>query len=206
VEEQYPIGELGRSMWGWVRNNTNAQWLLKVDDDVFIDLQSVVDRLSTIVPSGSYWGSFDRSGRVDRKSVSFDSFPFSEDVYPPYARGAALAVTIDLVRSVVDNKAFNLRGPIDAVSSLQVEDVSYGLALFLSSSVLNKVSVTIVDTDEDRFSFDAICCTELSHPGQCWSPLRQGLTWVVHHLKPDQIECFYNLKPDQSLCECTGAT
>merc|ERR1711920_187417 len=104
----------------------------------------------------AYWGAFDYSGRVVRDSTNSHNTPehvWGEDVFPPYARGAALAMSMDLVRLIAEQ---------DAKASLKkiiIEDVSYGFYLWQLVLERNVASVTLLDNDEERFAMDLKCCT-----------------------------------------------
>merc|ERR1719353_124053 len=51
-------------------------------------------------------------------------------------------------------------------------------------------SVTLLDNDEEHFAMDAKCCTEKTHPNNCWMPL-STVTWIVHHVSPKTIRCMF---------------
>ncbi|CAE8596759.1 unnamed protein product [Polarella glacialis] len=51
-------------------------------------------------------------------------------------------------------------------------------------------SVTLADREEKHFALDPKCCTEKTHPNNCWSPLTD-LSWVVHHVGPRAVRCMF---------------
>ena len=75
-------------------------------------------------------------------------------------------------------------------SALKVEDVSYGFYLWQLIYDREVTSVTLYDRDEQHFAMDAKCCTEQSHPNNCWLPLTAE-TWIVHHVSPSIIRCMF---------------
>ncbi len=79
-------------------------------------------------------------------------------MFPPYARGAVLALSMDLVRAM----AFGGEG-VRVPGGMRVEDVTYGYLLFQLAVVKKEVSVTILDGDDDRFAMDPVCCTGKIH-------------------------------------------
>jgi len=135
----------------------------------------------------AYWGAFDYSGQVVREPSNPHYTPYEvwlDEVFPPYARGAALALSMDLLRLVVSQDE---RQPF---KKIVVEDVSYGYYLWQLVVDRNLASVTILDSDEKRYAMDPKCCTEQSHPNNCWLPLTD-LTWIVHHVSPKTVRCMF---------------
>jgi len=136
----------------------------------------------------TYWGAFDFSGMVvrDQGDPHYTSADiWAEDIFPPYARGAALAMSLDLVRQIAledSNRPFK---------KILIEDVSYGFYIWQLVFERDMASVTLFDHDEIRFAMDAKCCTEVTHPNNCWLPLNNG-TWIVHHASPEILRCMYH--------------
>lgn len=166
--EEYPIGNQGRLAFHWIANHTTAPYILKLDDDMYVRPLPLFRMLLRQQRSMLYWGFFERSGLVVRDAEQAHFLPddlFGHDgVFPPYARGAALALSLDLVRLIVH---FDRRG---LLRRLKVEDASYGYFLW-QLVMIGATSVTLADRDEAHFSLDPKCCTEKSHPNNCWSPL-----------------------------------
>ena len=101
--DEYPIGKKGLAALLWVAHHTEAQFWLKFDDDLYVRPQLVLSRLAGMQRAEVYWGAFDYSGLVvrdpaDPHYTSMSIWP--EPVFPPYARGAALAMSMDLVRLI----------------------------------------------------------------------------------------------------------
>lgn len=185
--DEYPIGRKGLAALKWAAHHTEAQFWLKLDDDVYMRPGFVLDKLARTQRAEAYWGSFDYSGQVVRDpSHPHFTHPqiWAEEVFPPYARGAALAVSMDLVRLVVEQEE---KQPFKKII---VEDVSYGYYLWQLVFDRLLTSVTLLDVDEPRFAMDAKCCTEQTHPNNCWLPLTDG-TWIVHHASPKIIRCMF---------------
>ncbi|KAF4656976.1 Galactosyltransferase [Perkinsus olseni] len=177
VPEEYPVGRKGLATIKWVSSAyPNASWWIKCDDDVYLRPAAILDRLNSIQPVGYYWGSFDRSGPVD-SAVDRRLLPNKESVLPPYARGSLLAISMDLVLDIAELA--------DELIQLPTEDASYGYYMYQLPR-----SYTIGDVDEDLFSMVPKCCTELTHPGDCWSPLTPQVA-IVHHLNDPQIACMW---------------
>merc|ERR1719210_3086737 len=64
--DEYPIGRKGLAALLWVAHNTDAQYWLKLDDDLYVRPRPVFDRLRHMQRAEAYWGAFDYSGRVVR--------------------------------------------------------------------------------------------------------------------------------------------
>lgn len=185
--EEYPIGNMGRLALRWIANHTAAPYILKIDDDMYVRPLPIFRHLMRQQRAMLYWGFFERSGLVvrDPESAHFltDDLFGHDGVFPPYARGAALAMSLDLVRLITH---YDRMGKL---RRLKVEDASYGYFLWqiLMSGI---TSVTLADREEASFALDPKCCTEKTHPNNCWSPLGP-LTWVVHHVGPKAVRCMW---------------
>lgn len=53
-----------------------------------------------------------------------------------------------------------------------------------------RTSVNIADMIDEHFAMDPKCCTELTHPNNCWSPLTIK-AWVIHHVQPERMVCMF---------------
>ncbi|KAF4689492.1 hypothetical protein FOZ60_001616 [Perkinsus olseni] len=215
VPEEYPVGRKGLATIKWVSSAyPNASWWIKCDDDVYLRPAAVLDRLDRIQPVGYYWGSFDRSGTAE-SAVDRRLLPNKESVLPPYARGgdqpgcssskrglpgSLVAISMDLVLDIAELADECVEGSLSPWASgvfyfertvrvrliqLPIEDASYGYYMYQL-----RRSYTIGDVDEDLFSMVPKCCTELTHPGECWSPLTPQVA-VVHHLNDSQMACMW---------------
>ena len=207
--EEYPIGRKGRHALRWIAARVSASFLLKLDDDLYVRVPPLWQRISQLQRASVYWGFFDYSGIVVEEessphylNLTKDPILGAEGVFPPYARGAALVLSLDLVRKIAEYESQGV------LQRLKVEDASYGHFLF-QLVILRATTVTIVDKDQDRFAMDAKCCTEQTHPNNCWAPLRAD-TWIVHHVDPETIRCMARVDAAQpsagpefpSLCGC----
>lgn len=185
--EEYPIGEMGRMALHWLANHTKASFVLKIDDDMYIRPYPLLRHLVKQQKATMYWGFFERSGEAvrDTSSAHFltDDLFGHDGVFPPYARGAALALSLDLIRLIVH---FDRLG---SMRRLKVEDASYGYFLW-QLVVMGVTSVTYADRYEAHFALDPKCCTEKTHPNNCWSPLGDA-TWIVHHVGPINVRCMF---------------
>eukprot|EP00928_Gymnodinium_smaydae_P036701 TRINITY_DN25613_c0_g2_i2.p1 TRINITY_DN25613_c0_g2~~TRINITY_DN25613_c0_g2_i2.p1 ORF type:complete len:389 (+),score=81.28 TRINITY_DN25613_c0_g2_i2:129-1295(+) len=185
--DEYPIGRKGLAALKWAAHHTEALFWFKMDDDIYMRPRPIFDRLRRMQRAEAYWGAFDYSGLVVRDQTHPHYTPrevWAEDVYPPYARGAALAMSMELVRSIVD------QDEKEPFKKIVVEDVSYGYYVWQLVIDRDLASVSLIDGDEKRFAMDPKCCTEESHPNNCWLPLSLG-TWLAHHVTPETVRCMF---------------
>eukprot|EP00929_Paragymnodinium_shiwhaense_P040140 TRINITY_DN20982_c0_g1_i2.p1 TRINITY_DN20982_c0_g1~~TRINITY_DN20982_c0_g1_i2.p1 ORF type:complete len:620 (+),score=101.34 TRINITY_DN20982_c0_g1_i2:91-1950(+) len=185
--DEYPIGRKGLAALLWAAHHTEAQFWLKFDDDIYVRPRLLLDRLNRMQRAEAYWGAFDYSGLVVRDPSDPHYTPedvWAEPVFPPYARGACLAMSMDLVRLIADQEE---KKPF---KKIKVEDVSYGFYLWQLLFDRELTAVTLLDADESHFAMDAKCCTELTHPNNCWLPLTSE-TWLVHHASPKTVRCMF---------------
>ncbi|CAD7972261.1 unnamed protein product [Amoebophrya sp. A120] len=191
---EYPIGNQGMQMWHWVANHTDAGYILKIDDDIYLRPVQFFQHLNQLQRAQLYLGAFDYSGEVIRDPDSAHFLAdekFVSDVFPPYARGAGVVITLDLVRKFVEEDRKK------RLTRLRVEDASYGL--YLHQLVRRDLaSVTLYDMMEEHFAMDAKCCTEITHPNNCWAPLNDR-SYVVHHMKPEQLVCMFRKDTEAGL-------
>jgi len=201
TNDEYPIGRKGFAALQWVAQHTDAQFWLKLDDDVYLRPRPLFDRFRRMQRAEAYWGAFDFSGRVVRDTndphyTSADTW--AEDIFPPYARGAALAMSLDLVRQIA------LEDSKRPFKKILIEDVSYGFYIWQLVFEREVSSVTLLDHDEVHFAMDAKCCTETTHPNNCWLPLDK-VTWIVHHASPEILRCMHQADVDAGYYRMTGA-
>merc|ERR1719161_2691313 len=87
----------------WCAANVNAEFLLKVDDDVYLRPAALVEMLRQRTPVGYIWGFWDYLSPVPQEAESpfhqqDDVWPFA--AFPPYPRGLVRALSMDVVRHV----------------------------------------------------------------------------------------------------------
>ncbi|XP_050429402.1 beta-1,3-galactosyltransferase 6-like [Adelges cooleyi] len=96
----------------------NFQYLLKCDDDTFVDLPKVVGELEGMPKNKLYWGYFNGIANVKK----FGKWKEDEwslcDKYLPYALGGGYVLSNDLVTYIVNNR--------DYLSLFISEDVTVG--------------------------------------------------------------------------------
>ena len=78
--DEYPIGRKGLAAVLWAAHNTEAQFWLKFDDDLYVRPHLLLNRLASLQRAELYWGAFDYSGMVVRDLSDPHYTPY--DVWP----------------------------------------------------------------------------------------------------------------------------
>lgn len=102
----------------WVDKNVDFQFLLKVDDDSFVHLETFLEELSFQPKERLYWGFFNGAARVKHTGKWKEKHWVLCDRYLPYARGGGYVLSADLVHYITINSKF--------LQQFNSEDVSVG--------------------------------------------------------------------------------
>lgn len=84
-----------------------AKYLLKSDDDMFVNLPYLVDILARTPHRRSIMGPLNIGSQVMRNGkwkLTYDQFPFAH--FPPYESGAAYVITADVVKELYDTAEY----------------------------------------------------------------------------------------------------
>ena len=95
-------------------------YLVKVDDDVYLELSSMSASLDAVEHEAAWWGQFRRDWPVARQG-KWAEFEYPGKRYPDFACGGAYALPAHLFEWVGDNAA--------SLHAYQGEDVSLGIWL-----------------------------------------------------------------------------
>ncbi|XP_059091229.1 beta-1,3-galactosyltransferase 6-like [Tigriopus californicus] len=120
--------------------NVQFKYLLKVDDDTYVDVPKMLDELkNSNYESALYWGLFDGRAPVFRspRSKWQEADYFLCDKYIPYALGGGYVLSQDLVHFIAENA--------DLLKLYKNEDVSVGT--WLAPLKVNRVHDTRFDTE-----------------------------------------------------------
>eukprot|EP00933_Yihiella_yeosuensis_P052030 TRINITY_DN50007_c0_g1_i1.p1 TRINITY_DN50007_c0_g1~~TRINITY_DN50007_c0_g1_i1.p1 ORF type:complete len:534 (+),score=83.98 TRINITY_DN50007_c0_g1_i1:159-1604(+) len=168
----------------WVALHADAEFLLKVDDDVYFRPAPLLNLLLRKPATQYAWGYFDYISPVPR--VEGDYFHNTEETYPfevfaPYPRGVVRVLSMDVVRQL--SKAGH-EGKLRLVFG---DDPCIGVHLrqLLFDEEEPMPSLTLDDFDNKVFAMEPSC-----HP-DLWSKITNR-TWAVHHVTPEQIRCMWN--------------
>ncbi|CAE8583994.1 unnamed protein product, partial [Polarella glacialis] len=105
VEEGYKMNsQKGLLFLEWCALHVSSEFLVKVDDDVYLRPTPLLALLQQRAPAGYLWGYFDYLSPVPREAGSpffntEEAFPFH--AFPPYPRGLVRAMSMDVVRGLV---------------------------------------------------------------------------------------------------------
>ncbi|XP_025202274.1 beta-1,3-galactosyltransferase 6-like [Melanaphis sacchari] len=103
--------------------NLNFDYLLKCDDDSFVNLPLIVNELEHMPKNRFYWGYFSGDANVKKRGLLKETEWVACDKYLPYALGGGYVLTKDLIIFIVKNR--------DYLSLFVSEDVSVGAWLSL---------------------------------------------------------------------------
>lgn len=86
--------------------NINFDYLLKCDDDTFVDVTKVINELETAPKNRFYWGYFDGNAHIKRAGKWKETEWILCDKYLPYALGGGYVLSKDLIIYIVNNKDY----------------------------------------------------------------------------------------------------
>eukprot|EP00927_Polykrikos_kofoidii_P051699 TRINITY_DN45499_c0_g1_i1.p1 TRINITY_DN45499_c0_g1~~TRINITY_DN45499_c0_g1_i1.p1 ORF type:complete len:650 (-),score=66.32 TRINITY_DN45499_c0_g1_i1:38-1696(-) len=167
-----------------IASRSEAEFLLKVDDDVYFRPIPILEQLRSRPPAQYAWGYWDYISPVPRTEGDHffstkEQYPF--DVFAPYPRGVVRVLSMDLVRLI--SKA----GREGKLRMIYGDDPCIGVHLrqLLLDPEEPLPSLTLDDFDNRVFAMEPSC-----HPN-LWSKMTNR-TWVIHHVSPKQIRCMWD--------------
>ncbi|XP_050520863.1 beta-1,3-galactosyltransferase 6-like isoform X2 [Daktulosphaira vitifoliae] len=87
-------------------DNLDFQYLLKCDDDSFVDLTGIVQELNKLPKKKLYWGYFNGIANVKKSGKWKESEWILCDKYLPYALGGGYVISKDLVSYIIKNQNY----------------------------------------------------------------------------------------------------
>ncbi|XP_018429642.1 PREDICTED: UDP-GalNAc:beta-1,3-N-acetylgalactosaminyltransferase 2 isoform X2 [Nanorana parkeri] len=104
----------------WLAASVDFDFLLKTDDDCFVDLDNVFRALEARRLKGpnAWWGNFRLNWGVDRTG-KWQELEYLSPAYPPFTCGSGYVISQDIARWLADNA--------DRLKTYQGEDVSMGI-------------------------------------------------------------------------------
>ncbi|CAL1141175.1 unnamed protein product [Cladocopium goreaui] len=199
VQEGYQWNSLkGLRFLEWCSSNVLAEFLVKVDDDVYLRPLPLISLLEHRPPAGYVWGYFDFFSPVPREEGqafynSEATYPF--DAFPPYARGLVRALSMDVVHGLA---TLSREGKLPVISG---DDPCFGVHLrYLRDDPRMIPRMTLDDRDSYRvFAMEPSC-----NPG-LWSHVTPR-SWVIHHVSPEQVQCMWDADVEAGLYQVSGST
>jgi len=179
VDESYDALTLRTlKIFEWVSQHyRDADFLMKMDDDTFVQLDKLVDILRTFRSQLLYMGHFFHQQEVyhDVSEKNFEPF-FDARIYPPYASGSGYILSMRLVQFLVDS--WHTTGP--NLKLFRNEDASVGMWL---------LGLNITRVHRDDFWPEP--------PSQC-----QNTAILLHRVNADQmLKLYENYAKIGMICE-----
>ncbi len=148
----------------WASHNCNARYILKTDDDCFVNTELFVQFLDKYnrYTSGLYIGSSMKKldvvrNKLNKWHVSKEAYPYSR--YPPYASGTGYLLSRDILQEMVQGAS--------KVQYFPMEDAYTGV-------LANEIGVQLKDTN--RFVLNNVN----------WSVCNYLYLLVIHQVSPEQ--------------------
>ncbi|KAM9383100.1 UDP-GalNAc:beta-1,3-N-acetylgalactosaminyltransferase 2 [Phaethornis superciliosus] len=108
------------NFYRWTVESTSFDLLLKTDDDCYIDLEAVFNRImqKKLDRPNIWWGNFRLNWAVDRTG-KWQELEYPSPAYPAFACGSGYVISKDIVQWLASNS--------DRLKTYQGEDVSMGI-------------------------------------------------------------------------------
>ncbi|XP_078012370.1 UDP-GalNAc:beta-1,3-N-acetylgalactosaminyltransferase 2 isoform X3 [Phascolarctos cinereus] len=108
------------NFYRWTVDTTSFDLLLKTDDDCYIDLEAVFNRIThkNLDRPNSWWGNFRLNWAVDRTG-KWQELEYPSPAYPAFACGSGYVISKDIVHWLASNS--------ERLKTYQGEDVSMGI-------------------------------------------------------------------------------
>ena len=163
-----------------------ARYLLKSDDDMFINLPVLLRRLDKNPLKRSIMGARMRRTkpwRTGKWSVTYDEFPF--EFFPPYIHGSSYVISSDVIRQLYEASHY--------VPWIPLEDV-YISGILGRIVGVHHVTVIGSGTKVDKFARPA------SHPVTACEVVRRRLLSLTHMKIDDLLKVWKNLHRPKWRC------
>ncbi|KAM9702473.1 UDP-GalNAc:beta-1,3-N-acetylgalactosaminyltransferase 2 isoform 1-T1 [Dama dama] len=160
------------NFYRWTVETTSFDLLLKTDDDCYIDLEAVFNRIALKNLDGPnfWWGNFRLNWAVDRTG-KWQELEYPSPAYPAFACGSGYVISRDIVHWLAGNSG--------RLKTYQGEDVSMG--------------IWMAAIGPKRYQDSLWLCEKTCEPGMLSSPQYspQELTqlWRLKELCGDPCRC-----------------
>ncbi|XP_032955465.1 UDP-GalNAc:beta-1,3-N-acetylgalactosaminyltransferase 2 isoform X2 [Rhinolophus ferrumequinum] len=160
------------NFYKWTVETTSFDLLLKTDDDCYVDLEAVLNRIAHKNLDGPnfWWGNFRLNWAVDRTG-KWQELEYPSPAYPAFACGSGYVVSRDIVHWLASNAG--------RLKTYQGEDVSMG--------------IWMAAIGPKRYQDSLWLCEKSCEPGMLSSPQysAQELTelWKLKELCGDPCQC-----------------
>ncbi|XP_010818712.1 UDP-GalNAc:beta-1,3-N-acetylgalactosaminyltransferase 2 isoform X2 [Bos taurus] len=160
------------NFYRWTVETTSFDLLLKTDDDCYIDLEAVFNRIALKNLDGPnfWWGNFRLNWAVDRTG-KWQELEYPSPAYPAFACGSGYVISRDIVHWLAGNSG--------RLKTYQGEDVSMG--------------IWMAAIGPKRYQDSLWLCEKTCEPGMLsspqYSPQELAQLWRLKELCGDPCRC-----------------
>ncbi|XP_042096897.1 UDP-GalNAc:beta-1,3-N-acetylgalactosaminyltransferase 2 isoform X3 [Ovis aries] len=160
------------NFYRWTVEATSFDLLLKTDDDCYIDLEAVFNRIALKNLDGPnfWWGNFRLNWAVDRTG-KWQELEYPSPAYPAFACGSGYVISRDIVHWLAGNSG--------RLKTYQGEDVSMG--------------IWMAAIGPKRYQDSLWLCEKTCEPGMLsspqYSPQELAQLWRLKELCGDPCRC-----------------
>lgn len=170
----------------WALKHTEARYIVKVDDDVFVRAQAVLDALDTpAFAPPLFWGRVSRNTKPERKPKNkyfVSELEYNYSHYPNFITGNAYVMSRDVAERITGY--VSKERPGEQQKWLPLEDVQLGLWAFAAGVRLHD--------DPKHF----LCCGDRYPEQAC-----QESAFAVHYVSPDKmVKMHHQFRRDGRMC------
>jgi hypothetical protein len=155
----------------WALQHTEARYIVKVDDDVFVRAKAVLDMLDTpAFAPPLFWGRVSRGSKPERKPRNkyfVSELQYNYSHYPNFIAGNAYVMSRDVAERITAHVS---KAGAEEHKWLPLEDVQLGLWAY----------ATGVRLHDDPKHF--LCCGDRYPEQAC-----QESAFAVHYVSPDKM-------------------
>ncbi|XP_053830129.1 UDP-GalNAc:beta-1,3-N-acetylgalactosaminyltransferase 2 isoform X2 [Vidua macroura] len=160
------------NFYRWTVESTSFDLLLKTDDDCYIDLEAVFNRImqKKMDRPNIWWGNFRLNWAVDRTG-KWQELEYPSPAYPAFACGSGYVISKDIVQWLASNS--------ERLKTYQGEDVSMG--------------IWMAAVGPKRYQDGLWLCEKTCESGMLsspqYSPQELGELWRLKELCGDPCRC-----------------
>ncbi|NXD29138.1 B3GL2 acetylgalactosaminyltransferase, partial [Spelaeornis formosus] len=160
------------NFYRWTVESTSFDLLLKTDDDCYIDLEAVFNRImqKQLDRPNIWWGNFRLNWAVDRTG-KWQELEYPSPAYPAFACGSGYVISKDIVQWLASNS--------ERLKTYQGEDVSMG--------------IWMAAVGPKRYQDSLWLCEKTCESGMLsspqYSPQELGELWKLKELCGDPCRC-----------------
>ncbi|EDV29073.1 uncharacterized protein TRIADDRAFT_52586 [Trichoplax adhaerens] len=130
--------------YDWLMKNLEFQLFMKVDDDCFVNINSIVEAihsLDLLEKRKFWWGNFRSNWPVERFG-KWSELDYNCPIYPAFACGSGSILTADIIKWLANNRQWLKPYQVLSFNFSYGEDVSMGIWMTALAPLLIKVTIT----------------------------------------------------------------